>query len=193
MKQTSFILIYLFSVCNCLAADTTGLTSYRNRVLMVYNKIIQFDENVKAAIKAKNPVYIDNARVQLLQYANEGMKELDAIPNFEDDASLKFSCKDVLKFYKQFAEIDIPEIRDFFILEENFLKRKMEFEKKPVKKHSQPEIYEYNSHANKYNKALGRHTQLLIFIEGARKLTLTNWAASEKIFIKSHAGIKNKE
>lgn len=189
MKQV-ILFCCLFSVFNAFGKDSTGLDNHRNKVLKVFNKAVLLDENVKAAIKAKNTEYIENARKQLLQYSVEGMKEIDAIENFEDDASLKFSCKDVLKFYKQLAEIDLPQVRDFFIQEENFLKIKKDFSKKPVKKHWPEEIIAYNSEADKYNKALTHYTQLTSFMDNARKLTFYNWNASEKIFTNAHKQIK---
>lgn len=114
------------------------------------------------------------------------MKELDKMENFNGDPALKFSCREVLKFYKQLAESDLPQIRDFFIVEQNFLKIKKEFKKIPVKKHSLSEIYAYNNNIKKYNEAITRYTQLSSFIAGARKQTLYNWKASEKIFTDTH-------
>ena len=102
------------------------------------------------------------------------MKQLDVMENFDGDPALKFSCRDVLKFYKQLAEFDLPQVRDFFIVEENFLNIKKEFEKKKAKKHSPSEIYAYNNEIKKYNEAVTRYTQLSSFIASSRKLTLYN-------------------
>ena len=144
------------------------------------------DNQVINAIEVKNAGDIESGRKALLQCAIAGMKGLDTMKNFDDDPSLKYSCRDVLKFYKQLAESDLTQVRDFFIIEENLFKIKAQFEKKKVKKHSQQEIYAYNNDIKKYNEAVTRYTQLSTFIAGSRKLTLYNWNASVKIFIDAH-------
>ena len=72
---------------------------------------------------------IETGRIALLQCATDGLNQLTAIEDFDRDPSLKYACRDVLKFYKQLTESDIPQVRDFFILEENFLKIQKELEK----------------------------------------------------------------
>lgn len=186
MKSKLLLFVILFSFYNCFAADTTQLINYHNRVLTVFNQCSLLDSQYNDAVKTKNPEDIERARARLLDCANKGIKQLDSIENFEDDAALKFSCKDVLKFYKQMAESDIPQVRDFFTVEHNFLRIKKEFDKKPVRKHSQAEIIAYNSEANKYNQAVTRYLQITSFIESARKTTLYNWNASQKIFMDTH-------
>ena len=176
----------LFFFCTCSAADTTQLNNYHNRVLKVFNQCSLLDSQLNESIKTKSPEDIEHARMRLLDCTTSGMREIDSIENFEGDAALKFMCKDVLKFYKEMAESDIPQVRDFFTVEQNFLRIKKEFEKKPVKKHSQSEIIAYNSEANKYNEAVTRYTQVTAFIDAARKHTLYNWNASEKIFMDAH-------
>ena len=145
------------------------------------------DEEITKAIKAKKVSDIESGRTALLQCSMEGMKELGTIENFDGDPALKFNCRDVLKFYQQLTESDIPQVRDFFILEENFLKKKKEFEMKPVRKHSQAEIYAYNNEIKTYNTAITHYTQLGNFITGSRKLTLYNWNATLKIFMDTHS------
>lgn len=182
-------LLFLFIVCcchTCFATDTTALNNYRDRVVQVFNQCSLVYSQVNDAIKTKNPEDIERWRVQLLGCANDGMKQLDSIPDYESDPALKYSCRDVLKFYKQLAQSDLPQVRDFFTVEANFLAIKKEFEKKKIKKHSEQEIIAYNSEANKYNEAITRYTQLNTFIESSRKLTLYNWNASAKIFMNEH-------
>jgi len=186
MKIRLFLSLILSSFYSCFAADTTELNNYHDRVLKVFNQSALLDSQFVDAVKTKNPDDIERARVRLLEYADNGIYQLDTIGNFEDDASLKFSCRDVLNFYKQMAESDIPQVRDFFIVEQNFLRIKKDFDKKPVKKRSQEEITAYNREANKYNQAVTRYMQITAFIEAARKHTLYNWNASEKIFMDAH-------
>ena len=190
MKHKLFLILFFLSFYNCVAQATdtpsARLNNYRDKIFAVFNKCSLQDEKINDAIKAKNINEIESGRKALLQCAVDGMKELDTMKNFDDDPSLKYSCRDVLKFYKQLTESDIPQVRDFFIVEENFLKIKNEFEKKKAKKHSQAEIYAYNTEIKKYNAAGIRYAQISSFIAASRKLTLYNWNTSVKIFMDSH-------
>lgn len=191
MKLKSFLaIVILFTFYNCVAQATdtpsAGLNNYRDKVFAVFKKCNSQDDEITKAIKVKKVNDIEAARTALLQCTIEGMKKLDAMENFDGDPALKYSCRDVLKFYKQLTESDLTQVRDFFIVEENFVKLKNEFEKKKTKKHSQAEIHTYNTEIKKYNEALLRYTQLNSFITSSRKLTLYNWNASVKIFMDAH-------
>lgn len=185
MRYT-FFLIAIFCISNCFAADTTGLSSYTNKVINIFNNCSRLDDQVQGAIKAKDPQAIDNARLQLLNYTAAANKELKAIGSFQQDASLNFTCRDVLKFYTQLAESDLIQIRDFFIVEQNFSSIKNTFKQVPVRKRTAQEIIAYNSEVKKYNDALTRYNQLSDFIARSRKLTLYNWNTSLKLFIDTH-------
>jgi hypothetical protein len=189
MKYNLFLLINLFCFYTSFAQSDTAaqrLNIYRDKVFAVFSNCNFQDEEITKAIKAKNTDGIERGRKNLLQCSVDGMKQLNEIENFDDDPSLKFSCNDVLKYYKQLAESDLPQVRDFFILEQNFFKVQSEFKKKPVKKHSAAEIIAYNSEANKYNYASARYMQLTNFIASGKKLTMYNWSASVKLFMDTH-------
>ena len=190
MKNKSIVLtLLLFSFYSCFSqADTARkrLMDYNNKIFAIVDNCISIDKEITKAINNKNPVDIEFHRTSLLMSVEKGMKQLDKTASFDDDASLKFSGRDVLKYYKQLAESDLPQIRDFFIIENNFLLLKNKFAKKPVKKYSNAEIYAYNNEVKKYNEASIRYSQLSTFINSSRKLTLYNWNASAKIFTDAH-------
>lgn len=190
MKHKLFLIVLLFSFYNSFAQinDTASarLNNYRDKILLIFYKCSSQDNEITKAINEKRVNDIEPGRIALLQCAIDGMKELDAIESFDGDPALKFSCRETLNFYKQLAESDIPKLIEFFMQEENLLKIKKEFEKKPAKKYSQSEIYAYNNEIKKHNAAVTRYTQLSNFINGSRKLILYNWNASAKIFTDAH-------
>lgn len=173
-----------FSQMNDTAA--ARLNNYRDKVFTIFNKCNNQDEAITNAIKAKDIKEIESGRQAILQCSTDGMKAVTAIGSFDGDPSLKFSCSDVLKFYKQVAESDLPLVRDFFIEEENFAKVKNEFEKFKRKNHSETEILAYNNEVKKHNAAITRYKQVSDFIASGRKLTLYNWNASLKLFMDGH-------
>ncbi len=189
MKHNLFLIIFFFSCFTGFAqldTATARLNNYRDKVFSVFNKCNLQDDEITQVIKAKKVNDIESGRKALLQCATAGMKELTAMEDFDGDPALKFSSREALKFYKQLAESDLPQIRDYFIVEANFQNIKREFKKKSAKKYSQQEIQAYNTEAKKYNEALTRFIQLGHFISASRKSTLYNWNASQKIFIDAH-------
>ena len=190
MKHKLILLFLLFSFHNCFAQTDTAaarLNSYRDKVFTVFNTCRSKDDEITDAIKAKKITDIGSGTTALLQCAIAGMKELDSIKDFDGDPALKFSCRDVLNFYKELAESDLPKVKDFFMLEEKFFTSKKEFEKKSARKHSEAEIFNYNTEVKKYNAAQLQYSQLNNFIANSRKSTLYNWYASVKIFMDSHS------
>ncbi len=174
-----------FSQRNDTAA--ARLNAYRDRVFTVFNKCNNQDDAITNAINSKSPKEIESWRLALLQCSADGMKTLNTIGSFDGDPSLKFSCNDVLKFYKQVAESDLPQVRDFFIEAGYFAKVKGDFDKVKVNKHSESEILAYNNEAKKYNAAVTRYKQVTDFIAAGKKLTLYNWNASLKLFMDGHS------
>jgi len=170
-------------------SDTAAarLNAYRDRVFTVFNKCSNQDEAITNAIQSKSVKEIESWRLALLQCAADGVKSLNTIGSYDGDPSLRFSCNDVLKFYKQVAESDIPQVRDFFIEEENFTKAKNAFEKVKPNKHSNEEILAYNNEIKKHNAAVTRYKQVTDFIAAGRKLTLYNWNASLRLFMDTHS------
>ena len=191
MKYKLLIIVLLFSFNNAIGQvnDTAAirLNNYRDKVFAVFNKCRAQDEEITKDITAKKVNEIEPGRIALLQCATDGMKQLDSIESFDGDPALKFSCRDVLKFYKQLAESDLPNVRDFFMREEIFFTVKKAFQEKPAKKHSESEILAYNNEVKKYNPELIKYLQLNNFITNSRKLTLYNWYSTVKIFMDAHS------
>ena len=187
-KHFLILLLVVTQTCFSQRNDTAAarLNNYRDRIFTVFNKCNTQDEEVNNAIKSKSAKEIESWRLAMLQCSTDGMKSLTVIGSFDGDPSLKFSCGDVLKFYRQVAESDLPQVRDFFIGEENFTRIKNDFEKVKLKKHSSAEIIAYNAEVKKYNEAVTRYKQLTDFIAAGRKLTLYNWNASMRIFMDAH-------
>jgi len=183
------VILFLFSCYSGLSQNkdiTASLNSYKDKVLLLFYKCSSLDNEITKAIAVKNTTDIESGRVALLQCATTGIKELNAIESFNGDPSLKFSCRDALKFYQQLAESDIPVVRDFFIQEESFLKEKKLFERKPLKKYSQAQITEFNARIKKYNAGVTQYTLFTDFINKSRKQILYNWNASVKLFTDEH-------
>ena len=194
MKHKLLLISILFSFYNSIAqtdSSKISLSNYRDKIFSVFNGCSLIDDELSNAIKTKNANDIEQKRIALLQCAGDGMKTLDLNKDYEGDASLKYSCKEVLRFYQQTAEYDIPQLRDFYKSENNFLNVKNEFEKKPVKKHSQSEIIAYNKEVKKNNEGVTKFNQFSDFIAANRKKILKDWYSGERIFMDAHRSRNN--
>lgn len=185
MKHLFTVLLLLTSFVHSFA-QKQSLYAYRDKVFTVFLASNGIDDKVIAAIGAKSPAAIETQRTALLQSAITGLKKVEAIPSYEEDAALKFNCREVLIFYKQLAEQDLSQVRDFFIADSAFLAVKKEFEKKKVRKHTEAEILAYNTKVKEYTTLMIDYVKLQRSIESARKQVLHNWNTSVKLFMDSH-------
>lgn len=196
MKHKIFLVtVLLISFCkNFAQANDTAiarLNNYRNKVLIIFYKCNSLDNELAKAISVKNINDIETNRIALLQCADDGIKTLYSMEDFDGDASLKFNCKEALNFYKQTAEYDVSQLSDFFINDEKFNKLKTGVTGRH--KLTEAEIKAYNTEVKNNNAAVTHFKQLSNFIDGNRKLTLKNWNESEKIFTDNHLSyIKEK-
>ena len=160
------------------------LNKYRNEVFLIFYKCNWEDIQISKAIEAKKVNDIEQRRLALLQYAVNGLKQLERMKNYEGDPSLKHACKEVLEFYMKIAQYDIPQLAEFYIAEENFNKRKKDFEK--TLKHTKEQVYSYNTEVKNHNAAVTRYHRVNNFITNNRRLILSNWNARQKIFADTH-------
>lgn len=124
---------------------------YRNTIYLIFFKCNwQWGELMKS-LEAKKVNTIEQSRIALISYVNEGMAGLDTLKNFAGDPSLANICRHALNQYKRMAENDIPKMTDFFLKEENFQKVKRSFDSKPQNSRTQQDVNEYNKAVNEMN------------------------------------------
>ena len=184
MKYKLFLIALLFIFNKSFSQDTAAvrLNNYREQISSIVTKANSLYDNITKAIAIKDITGIEASRIALQQHAEASIKKVNSIENFDGDAALKYSSRDVLKFYKEVAERDMLQVRDFFTVEQNFIEVKKEFKKKPDRRHSSEEIKNYIAEIDKYNAASSRYILLTNFIAAGRKTVLYNWNATEKLF-----------
>jgi hypothetical protein len=127
---------------------------YRNNVYIIFFKCNwQWGELIKA-VDSKKVNAIEQARTSLIAYANEGMKGLDTLKNFDGDPTLANVCRHALNQYKRMAENDVPKMTDYYLKEENFEKVKRSFDSKPQNNRTQQDVHAYNKAVNEMNAAV---------------------------------------
>ncbi|WP_153796423.1 LIC11966 family surface protein [Foetidibacter luteolus] len=162
------------------------LTSYKNKLYLLFFKCNWQDGQITNAINQKKLNGVEQARNALATYAKEGLQVLDTLKPFAKDASLATACKRALNFYLKLAETDLPKVTDFFLKEENLEKVRKGFESKAESKRTQEDVDAYNKAVDEYNSAANYYNQLNNIINNGRAQTVESWNTVEQQFLDVH-------
>jgi len=165
-------------------ATADQLSSYRDKLYLIFYKCNFEDGIMTKAINNKKVKDIEQARSSLVQYATEGLTALNDLRTFQTDPSLANACRDVLTFYKKMAETDAPKITDFFLKEEEFEKTKKTMDAKSDR--SKQDIDAYNKAVKEMNAAVNTFNQANNNINTSRNKVLANWENADKVFADTH-------
>ncbi|HTI07175.1 MAG TPA: hypothetical protein VL832_01430 [Puia sp.] len=167
--------------------ETAGkLNSYINGIYILFFKCNWEDEQMVQAMNNKKVNDVEQSRSALLQYANEGLKVLDTLKPFESDPSLANACKQVLRFYKQTAEKDIPKLTDFYLKQEEFDKLKKAFDDKSAGSRTQVDVNNFNTAVRELNASINAFNQTNNQVNKNRVGALNDWQNTEKKFADEH-------
>lgn len=162
------------------------VTSYSNDVFIVFFKCNWQDSKMVEAMNNKKVNEVEQTRNALIQYANEGLKALDTLRTFNGDATLSNVCRQVLTYYKNTAEKEVPKLTDFYLKQENFDKIKKDFDGKPESKRTQQDMNAYNKGIQDINAAINKFNQTNTTINQQRSKVLNDWTAAQKKFADTH-------
>jgi hypothetical protein len=166
------------------AADV--MTKYYDKVYLMFFKCNWEDNQLTEAVNQKNVTKIEQTRSALDKYCIEGLAKLDTLHTFDNDGSLRESCRDALTFYKNEAEKETPKITDFYLKEENFNKLKASLDAKPQNQRTQKDVDTYNQAVNDINNAVNVYNQSNNDTNSGRAQANNNWIATEKQFLDTH-------
>lgn len=164
-------------------AIAARLNHYRNQVFLVFYKCNWHCNEITKAVIAKKLNDVEQGRNALTQFATEGMKQLGVIGSFEGDATLIYYCNETLKFYKNLAETQIPQITNFLLAEENYNKIKKAYQNK---RHTNEEKDEFKKEYDKFKAAITNYNQVNDLAIANRKMVLQNWSRAVGIFADKH-------
>jgi hypothetical protein len=162
------------------------LNQYTNDVFLVFFKSNWQDGMMTEAMNNKKVNDIEQARSALASYSNEGLKALDTLKMFNGDPTLANACRDVLKFYKDMSENEVPKLTDFYLKQENFEKIKKSFDAKPASSRTKEDVDAYNKAVNEMNNAVGTFNKINNGINTRRTTVLNGWQNADKKFSDTH-------
>jgi hypothetical protein len=123
--------------------EAAGLVyDYYNPVYLIFFKASVQESKMIIALSAKDINATEQSKQSMKVYAEEGLAKLAALKSFKGDNSLISACKQMLTFYVNEAEKDMPIMIDFLLTSEKFAKYDKAFQAK--KKRTQEDIDKYN-------------------------------------------------
>lgn len=164
--------------------ESAKVNTYTNTLYLIFFKCNWEDNQMVKAMNAQKVIDAEQARNALLNYANEGLKSLDTIKPFEGDPSLVNTCKQVLTFYKQAAENDMPKLTDFYVKQEEFNKLKKDFD--AGSNHTQADVNTYNKAVKDFNNASNAYNQTNNKVNNGRTQAVNGWNNADKDFQDQH-------
>lgn len=165
------------------------VNKYYNPVYLIFFKSYKQEMYLNEAVEKKNITAIEQNKNTLLQYAQAGLKELEAIKPFNGDNSLVLSCRRVLEFYIKEANEIITPITDYILLNEQFTKMKSDFEKKS--EHSKEEVENYNKYVKDINAAVNKSNNATNTLNQRRTELISGWNEAADAFTDTHMPVYN--
>jgi hypothetical protein len=165
--------------------ETAGkLNSYINHVYLAFFKCNWEDGQMVKAMNDKKVSDVEQARNALSRYTAEGFQSLDSLKAFEGDASLANSCRQMLTFYKNLSEKDMPKLTEYYVKQEDFARLKKSFDANS--NHNKEEVDTYNKAIKDINSSINTFNQLNTKVNNGRTQALNNWQETEKKFADDH-------
>ena len=162
------------------------LNHYRNQLYLIYFKCYWEDGEIVKALNAGKITEAEQSRNALSRFATEGMAGLDSLKSFDGDPALAISCKEILKFYKDMADKDIPKQMDYFLKKENFEKIKKSFDAKSGSDRTKKDVDAYNEGVKEINNATNTFNNINKKTDSERTDAENKWNNADKAFADAH-------
>jgi hypothetical protein len=163
-----------------------AVNKYFSKIYLIYFKASVQETNTFSAFKIKDMNGVEQSRVSLLRYAEEGLNRLDTLKPYKGDGSLITATRKLLEFYKVEATTDIPVQADFLVKNEEFQKIKKSFDAKPAAKQTQADIDAFNKAVKTVNDAVNNSNKIANDSNTRRSKAIDNWNITKKRFMDAH-------
>lgn len=162
------------------------VNAYHRIVYLLFFKSYKQEVYMLDAIKQKNSSSIEQNKNALLKVASQGLLILDTLNPFLNDKTLVNTAKQVLEFHKLEAKEKISTLTNFYLLEENYLKSKKQFELLKPEERTQEDVDAYNKNVKEYNAAVSNFNSLNNELYQKRNQLIDLWNTSSLLFFSTH-------
>lgn len=167
-------------------AKASDVYDYYNPVYLIFFKVYKQEAYLNKAIAENDINGMEQNRKTLIKEAESAIEKLKPIGSFDDDATLRKACMDIVQFYKKEGEKDAKVISDFYLKKETFEKLKEAFDKKKKKDRTQEDVDKINKAGEEYNAAVKEYNTVVDLVNKERSKMLKAWNSSVTRFFKRH-------
>jgi hypothetical protein len=147
--------------------------NYYDPIYLIFFKSYIQERYLLDAVNKKNVNGIEQNKNSLLQYAQNGLLQLDTIKSFKGDNSLVSNAKAVLQFYVKECNDNVGTLSDYFLKTEEFDKVKTAFAQ--GSSHSKDDVDNYNKQVQDVNTASNNYNNTVHTLDGNRNSLLDRW------------------
>lgn len=160
--------------------------NHKNKLYLPFFKANFQESELIASLSSNNMGTIQQKASSLAAFAQEGLDSLAGISPYKNDDSLLKITKKVLLFYKDEAEVQIPSMIEFYLLNDKINKMKETIENKKSSDRTKAEIDEYNAMVKKINEAGAKYNATNEQLNKQRTTLLTEWENTSNNFLSKH-------
>ncbi len=157
-----------------------------NEVYLIFFKSFKQEVYLLDAIGRKDLNAVEQNRVALKATAEEGIEKLKALEPYGGDRSLVDNNMELLKFYIQEADREVPKMTDYFLKEENFMKVKTNFDQIKEKNRTQKDVDTYNQAVNDMNAAVEAYNSANESTNNLRGKYIDSWNRTAQKYTDKH-------
>ncbi|MBN2547360.1 MAG: hypothetical protein JXB50_16270 [Spirochaetes bacterium] len=165
---------------------SSEVIQYFNKIYLIFFKSNKQELYLITAQNKSNLNEIEQNRVNLIKYCDEGLLNLKKIKPYENDSSLLIEAEKALTFYKKEASEKFLLITDYFIKQDNFNKISKAFQKKRSSETTEEEVEQYNKKVDDYNKEVNAYNKVNNELNMDRAKIVQSWNKTSSVFIDNH-------
>jgi len=158
---------------------------YYNELYLIFFKCYKQEAYVLEAQSRGDVAAATQNNSTLTLYADDQIRKLKEIENYDGDASLKEVTLNLLSFYKEESLKEFPVVNDFYIKKDNMEKLQKTMDSKNKK--TQPDIDQFNKAVNEYNLAVKQYNTMVNSANSKRSKMLDLWNQTGENFLERHS------
>ena len=132
---------------------------YYNTVYLIFFKSYKQEAYLIDALNKKDVSALEQNKTALLAAAKEGLSKLDTLRAFKGDRTVIIACQNLLKFYIQEAELDVPIMVDMIMKSDQMTKVKTAFDAKGNSR-TKEDVDQYNKMVAESNASLNAYNAM---------------------------------
>lgn len=166
--------------------------NYYNKVYLLFFKSFKNEAYLLEAGARKDISAMEQTKNALLTSAEQDLEKIGPIPAFNGDNTLKIACQRMLGFYKMEASQKVPELINFQLTHENFVKMEAAINAKRPENRTQQDVNNFNKAVKEYNEAVGKINALNNELNKKRNELLDQWNNASEKFLDKHVPKHNR-